>query len=209
MNMTEENKEIPDEFAPTNDLHCFWPSSRGTFHYTNPCSVISLPNTCPAFSQGEIQILVAPIGWQHQGNGEICVTIARWFLYNCRGFHTLLLALPKAESALHSTLLNGSEWPNVVSEEKGTSGNERRKESWNRYEAKDGYMEERERKNYWNIKEKCNPEELRTMAQKRDALRIDSVGKQPQCRLSHWCSDPNYTCFSTWVRQTKLRTHLL
>lgn len=31
----------------------------------------------------------------------------------------LLLALPKAESALHSTLLNGPEWPNVVNEEKG------------------------------------------------------------------------------------------
>lgn len=30
---------------------------RGVCHYTNPCSVISLPNTRPAFSQGRIQIL--------------------------------------------------------------------------------------------------------------------------------------------------------
>ena len=39
----------------------FLTPKQGTFHYTNPCSVISLPNTCPVFSQGRIQILVLPL----------------------------------------------------------------------------------------------------------------------------------------------------
>lgn len=43
------------------DSHHFWALSRGAFRSTNPCSVISLPNTCPAFSQGRIQILVLPL----------------------------------------------------------------------------------------------------------------------------------------------------
>lgn len=38
----------------------------------------------------------------------------------------MLLALLKAESTLHGTLLNGSERPNVVSEKKGRSGNKRK-----------------------------------------------------------------------------------
>lgn len=40
---------------------CFTPfvthGQRGVCHYTNPCSVISFPNTWPAFSEGRIQIL--------------------------------------------------------------------------------------------------------------------------------------------------------
>lgn len=78
--------------------------------------MISLPNACPAFFSGQDTNPGAPVGWQHQGGSEIRVSAVRWILWYCRELHTSLLALPRAKSALHSALGNGSESPNGLSE---------------------------------------------------------------------------------------------
>lgn len=94
---------------------------RGVCHYTNPCSVISLPNTWPAFSQGRIKILELSLV------GSIKETV-RFVLPLQEGFSISDVGVTHCSSWCMG-LLSGAESPNVGGEERGRRGNERRKES--------------------------------------------------------------------------------
>lgn len=103
---------------------CFTPfvthGQRGVCHYTNPCSVISLPNTWPAFSQSRIQILELSLV------GSIKETVR--LVWPLREGFSMTAAGVACCSSRCTGLLGRAESPNVGGE-KGRRGNERWKES--------------------------------------------------------------------------------